>query len=329
MSEIIKKIIKAVWQRLDECPREYQANWTLDEGESIFFARELEYIKAETYDIKFPELKARVLFPTDFSTNAGAETITYEQYDQVGAAKIISNYADDLPRADVKGKEFTARVRTIADAYGYNYDEIQAAKMAGKPLVQRKAMAAKRACMILEDTIAWFGDATHNLQGFLTNPNIGSVVLPADGTGASKLWSTKTPAQIVRDMSSLPTAVHTVTKGVEVANIMLLPLAQYNYIASTKFSDSSDVTILEWFLKANPHIQEVGWANELAGAGAGATDRMVVYRRDKQALSMEIPSDFKQLPVQEKNLEYIVPCHQRFGGVLIYYPLSVCYADGL
>lgn len=319
---------KPAWKKLDEAPREYQGFSNLDEGESIFFARELEHVKAKTYDIKFPELKARALFPLEFEANAGAETITYEQYDQVGMAKIISNYADDLPRADVKGKEFTSKVRTIASSYGYNYDEIQAASMAGKPLTTRKANAAKRAHLVLENKIAFFGDATHNITGFLSNPNIQEVVLAADGAGASTTLASKTADLMIRDITSLFTAVHDVSKGVEVANVLMMPIGQYNLIANTRLPDS-DMSVMKWVMENNPHLQEIVWVTELKGAGAGATDKMVAYRRDPDALTMEIPSEFKQLPVQEKNLEYIVPTHHRFGGVLIYYPLSVAYADGI
>jgi hypothetical protein len=322
-------IKKAEFKKLDECPREYQRFTNLDEGESIFFARELEHVKSKTYDIKFPELKARALFPVEFEANEGAETITYEQYDQVGMAKIISNYADDLPRADVKGKEFTSKVRTIAASYGYNFDEIQAAKMAGKPLVQRKAMAAKRAHMVLENRIAFFGDTTHNLQGFLTNPNIQEVTLAADGTGSSKTFASKSAAQMIRDIASLFTAVHDISKGVEFADTLMLPLSQYNLIANTLVPDANGVSVMKWVLDNNPHLKDIVWVSELKQAGAGSTDKMVAYRKDPMALTMEVPSEFKQLPVQEKGLEFIVPTHHRFGGVLIYYPLSVAYADGI
>jgi len=320
--------MKPTFKKLDEAPREYQDFKNLDEGESIFFARELEHVKSKSYDIKFPFLKARLLFPLDFETNAGAETITYEQYDQVGMAKIISNYADDLPRADVKGKEFTSRVRTIASSYGYNYDEVQAASMAGKPLATRNSNAAKRANMVLENKIAFFGDATHNIQGFLTNANIQEVTLAADGSGSSKTLASKTGDQMVRDIASLFTAVHDVSKGVEVADTLMLPITQFNLIANTRIADIN-MTVLKFVMENNPHLKEIVWVTELKGAGAGATDKMVAYRRDADALTMEIPSEFKQLPVQEKNLEYVVPTHQRFGGVLIYYPLSVAYADGI
>lgn len=322
---------KPNFQRLDEAPKEYHGFKNLDEGESIFFARELEHVKSKTYDIKFPFLKARLLFPLDFEANAGAETITYEQYDQVGVAKIISNYADDLPRADVKGKEFTSRVRTLADAYGYNYDEVQAAKMAGKPLVTRKSNAAKRAIAVLENKIAFFGDATHNIQGFLSNPNIQEVVIAADGTGASKTFASKigTPDLIIRDVTSMFTAVHDVSKGVETADTLMLPLNQYNLLMNTPRLSGSDKSVMSWIMDNNAHLKDIVWVEEMRGSGAGGTDKMVAYRRDADALTMEIPSEFKQLPVQEKNLEYIVPCHERFGGVLIYYPLSVAFADGI
>lgn len=321
---------KPNFQKLDECPGEYQDLKLLDESESIFFARELEHIKSKTYDIKYPELKARSLFMPDFSSNAGAETITYEQFSNVGMAKIISNYADDLPRADVKGKEFTSRVRTIASSYGYNFDEIQAAKMAGRPLKERKASSARRADMVLENSIAFFGDTEHDLQGFLSNANVNTVVLLADGAGSSKTFASKTPVQIVRDLAALPTAVHSNTNGVEDADTLMMPLEQYNLIFSTHFSAASDKTIGEWFLGSNPHIKEIVWVNEMKNAaGGGSLDLMVAYKRSSEKLSMEIPSDYKQLPVQMKGLEFVVPTHMRTGGVLIYYPLSVAKAEGI
>lgn len=327
------KIVKKEFKNIDECPSAYQSFKNLDEGESIFFARELEHIKSKSYDIKYPNLKARSLFPMDFETNAGAETITYEQYDQVGIAKIISNYADDLPRADVKGKEFTSKVRTIALAYGYNYDEIQAAKMANKPLPQRKANSAKRGHMVLENKIAFFGDAKHDLQGFFTNPNIQEVSLPADGNEnggtASKLFIHKTGTQMVRDLNAMFTAVHVISKGIETAETLMIPLSIFNLTAVTRMDSGTDTTVLQFFLRNSPHCKEVVWVDECTGSGAGDTDKMVAYRRDLDAVSMEMISEFKQLPVQERNLEYVIPTHQRIGGVIIRYPLSVAFADGL
>lgn len=300
-----------------------------DADESVFLQRQLDYIKSQTYDVKYAELKARKLIPVSGDADPGAENIFYRQYDQFGLAKIISNYADDLPRADVKGKEFSAKVKTLASSFGYNIQEMRAAAYGNVPLEQRRANAARRAVAQKENTIAFFGDTASGLGGFLTNANITSVTIPADGTGSTKTWSTKTPDQILRDMNLVANTVTSVSLGVEIPDTLLLPLAQYNYIASTARSANSDTTILNYFLANNPYIKNVEWVNELLGAGASTTDRLVAYRRSPDVLTLEIPSDFEQLELQVRNLEYKVPCMQRIGGVLIYYPLAIAYGDGI
>lgn len=301
----------------------------LDSDDTIFFTRQLEFLKAKSYDKKYAVLKARMLFPVSFEAGPGADTIRYEQFDMTGMGKVISNYADDLPRADIRGKEFIASVRSLGSSYGYNLQEIRAARYAGKPLEQRRANAAKRAIAQLENSIAWFGDADHNLQGFLSNPNIPLYSLPADGAGSLTTFASKTPDQIIRDLNGMTNQVVDTTKGVEQPDTMLLPIKQYTYIASTARSANSDTTILEYFLQNNPFIKEATWVNELKAAGMSSTDVAVAYVRDPDHLTMEIPQEFEQLPVQEKGLEYVVNCHERFGGILYYYPLSAIQAQGV
>ena len=130
-------------------------------------------------------------------------------------------------------------------------------------------------------------------------------------------------------MSAVPNNIVTTTKEVEQPDTMLLPLAQYGLIATTPMSptNASNVTILEFFLRTNPYIKMVEPWYALTGAGAGGFDRMVVYRRDPDALMLVIPQEFEQFPPQQRGLEFLVPCHARCGGVQTPYPLSICYAD--
>ena len=300
-----------------------------DGDETAFFLRELEFIKGRTFDIIYPELKARTLIPVSFEAGPGAESITYRQFSQVGIAKLIANYAQDLPRSDVLGKEFTSVIKSLGASYGWTVQEIRAAAMAGRPLNQRKANAARRSILAKENSIAFTGDTDAGLGGFLTNPNITDVALPADGVGASVLWSDKSPDQIIRDINLLARTVHSVSKGVETVDTLLLPLTQYNLIFDTPRSIHSDKSIGQWVLENSPHLKSVDWLNELEDAGAGGTDLMMEYKRSPDKLTLEIPQDYEQFPVQEKGLEFVVPVHSRIGGVLIYYPLSLAKADGL
>lgn len=309
----------------------------LDADESVFFARELEYVKSRSYDKKYANLKARLLIPVSAEADPWADAIVYESYDHIGQAKMIAGYSDDLPRADVKGAQFINPVKSLACSYGYNVMEIRKSRALGKSLEQRKANAAKRAILELENRLAFVGDTKTNLKGFLNHPNVPEVVLPSDGTGNVITWldingvPTKSPVQILRDMHMVPNQVMNQSLGVEQADTLLLPRTLFLYVASTQFTtgDSSGRTILAVFLDQNQFIKNVDWLNELETAGDGQTKRMIAYRRDPEAVTMEIPQDFEQFDPQARNLEFVIPCHERFGGVLWYYPLSACYADGM
>ena len=299
----------------------------LDSAETMFFQRELEQVKAKSYDVLKAPLKAFELIPVDSTTAPGATTVTYEQYDSTGIAKIISNYADDLPTADVKGKEFHSTIKSIGNSYVYSKNDIRAAQFAGKPLNQRKAIAAVEAHRQLMNKLAFFGDSEYGIQGLLTNSNIPSAPVVA-GAATTLTWATKTPDEILKDLNSAVSDMLDLTKGAEVPNTIVMPIAQYNHIATTARSANSDTTILEFFEGNNPGI-EVMWATELKGAFAGSTDGFIVYNRNPDKLWMEIPMMVQMSPAQEKGLSYVVPCESKFGGVIVPYVLSVSFRYGI
>ena len=307
----------------------------LDASETFFFARELEYIKSKSYDIEFPEMKAFKHIPISTEAGEGAQAITYAQFEEVGLARVIESYADDLPRADIRGKEYTSQVKSIGCSYGYSVQEIRAAIYVGRSLTQRQANAARRANDQKVNRLAWFGDSTYNILGLINTPNIPAYLVPNDGVGASTLWSTKTPDQILRDLNSITNSIVQLTKGVEMPNTVLLPVEQYTLIASTPRSSTSDTTILEYFIQNNPFITTVDWVPELTAAGidppsgGGGTNIFIAYDKNPDKLTMEIPMPFTQYPPQERGLEFIVPCESRYGGVITYYPLSLAFGEGI
>lgn len=311
-------------------------NSNLDAGETLFFTRELESIKAKTYDVKRANLNAFNLIPVDSTVGAGAESIVYQQYDMTGIAKVIANYADDLPRADVKGKEFVAKIKSVGNSYGYSLQEIRAAQFAGKPLQQRKADAAMRAQLEKWNHIAFYGEAENGLPGWLTNANIPSAAAPNDGASSATTFASKTPTQILRDLNDLVNGIVTLTKGAEQPDTLVLPIEQYTLIATTVFGTASDTTILEMFLKNSPYITSVEKAHELSAASlaaAGITDFTgdiaIAYNRSPDAFTFEMPQYFEQFQAEQRGLEFVVPCHSRVAGVLVYYPLSQSILEGI
>ena len=139
------------------------------EDASVFFARELDHVKAQSYDVEYPELTALHLFPQSSEADPGAETITYYTYDKTGLAKIIDNYSTDLPRADVTGKPSFAKIKSIGDSYGYSAQEMRASRLAGKSLDARKGESARYQIDALTNKIAWCGDEESGLMGVLSD----------------------------------------------------------------------------------------------------------------------------------------------------------------
>lgn len=300
-----------------------------DANEGIIFAQELETVKARSYDVVYPELTATMVIPVDTSAGTGTETITYYQYDAVGQADIISNYSTDLPRVDLKGDKFTADVKSLGDSYGYSVQDARAAAKAGKPLEQRKANAARRAIDQKINDLAYFGDSKHKIVGLLSHANIPTYTLPTDGTGTTTTFATKTPDQIIRDLNGMVSKMLELTQNTEIPDTMLIDHVTHAYISSTPRSSTSDTTILQFFLANNPYVKNVQVVPELKGTGTGGTNVLIMYRKSPDKLTLEIPQPFEQLPVQTNGLEFVINCHARCAGVIVYYPLSLIKAEGV
>ena len=308
--------------------RAIEASGRFDANESMFFARQLEAIKAQTYDVKRANLNALQLMPVSTDVPEGATTITYRQYDTVGMAKVIANYANDLPRADVTGKEFTSNIRSIGNAFGYNTQEIRSAIFAGVNLPARKAMAATRAHQEKINALAFTGDADHGLPGLISNTNVPEVTLLADGTGTSKTFTSKTADKIVRDVNALINKIISQSKGVHRATEVWMPVEQYALIATTQNSTASDTTILQFLQQVHPGVT-FRQVVELDGAGASSADRMYAIENSRDNWAIEIPMMMKMYSPQQKGLEFEVPVESRFGGVIIEYPLAFAFCDGV
>jgi hypothetical protein len=312
----------------------------LDANENIFFARQLEYIMAQTYDVLYPEYKAQRLFPVMTEAGPGAESITYRQFDRVGMMKVISNYSDGLPRVNVKAKEFTTPVRPFGASYGYNIDEVRAARFANKPLEMLEAEAARQAYEQTVNQIAYFAYPNDGIYGGLTGilyqPN---VTIDTSLTGT---WISGGAEVALADMNKAVSNMIVLTKGVEMPDTMLLPLAQWAYVTSTPRSVYSNFTVAEFFLQNNPSVKSIEALNELqtvapkpsiirAGTGnqATTTNVMVLYKKDPRKIQLHIPQPFEQFPPEQRGLEWLVACHAKVAGIITPYPLSISICEGI
>jgi len=298
------------------------SEFRLDDA-GLFLDRQLEYIRPQVFEVEYADIKYPTILPVTAEAGPGAQTFTYRIMDATGDFKLISDAADDLPRADVSQTEKSINIRSFGGSFGYTVQELRAAQMANLSLEQRRASAVRRAYEEKVESVAMFGEGSVSLAGFFNNATV-------DVISANKWFSTSavTAQEMLEILNQGVSAIISGSNMKEQPDTILIAYEDYNIISTTRNSDSSDVTVLEYFLRTNPFIRNVEPINQLAAANSSlAKNRMVVYKRDPQKVQLHIPQPLELFPPQQRGLEFIVPAHARVGGVALYYPKSVKYVQ--
>jgi hypothetical protein len=296
----------------------------MDEA-GLFLERQLEYIRPQIFEVAYADIKYPTLLPVTSEAGQGAQTFTYRIMDSTGEFKLIADAADDLPRSDISQVEKSINIRSFGGSFGYTVQELRAAQMANIALEQRRAAAVRRAYEEKVEAVAMFGESTVGLAGFFNNSTVDVI--------AANYWFTGTTAsgtsqEMLELLNYGVSAIINASNMKEQPDTILLAYEDYNKISTTRNSDSSDVTVLEYFLRTNPYIRNVEPINQLDKDNSVLnTNRMVVYKRDPEKVQLHIPQPLELFPPQQRGLEFIVPAHARVGGVALYYPKSVIYVQ--
>jgi len=306
-----------------------------DANETAFLTRQLEYVRAKTFEIDYPDLKARSYIPIATDIPESVETYVYFARDRLGKAKIIANGVDDLPRIDVSAAERTGKVRQIGDSYGWDLNEMAEAARLGIPLSEQKATAAREAIEQAIDEVLCLGTTTHpdqiglnfGITGLLNNADVVSqgIINPAGDP-----WSTTpTAAEMLLDLNTMMNTIVNANSQKYIPDTILFAPAQFSLLATTSVgTDANQMTVLRSFLLNNPYIKTIDQWYRLTGAGAGGTtDRAIIFKKDPSVLEAVVPMEFRQEAPQARNLEFVVPCRARCGGVKVYKPAAIRYAD--
>jgi hypothetical protein len=262
---------------------------------------------------------------------ASAETYIYYVYDVTGRAKVIAHATDDLPRVDAQGAERTGKVRTVGDSYGWDINSMREAARVSLPLSDMKARAARRAIETTIDEMLFNGrDSTQpgvdwGVTGLANNADVEAQGIINPGNDP---WTmTTAPELILADMNTIVSTVVTGSNQRWIPDTLLFAPREFEIIAQKPVGIDNQMTILRSFLANNPYIRNVDQWYRLAGAGVAGTNRAICYLRSPDVLEGVMPMDFEQLAPQARNLEFVVPCQGRVGGVKVYQPAAMRYAD--
>lgn len=324
-----------------------------DAANSAIFLRQLTEIITQTYDVQYPELKARKLIPADTRFNNGAEAFVWRQYNKVGQSKLVNSYANDFPNVEVQGLEFPGAFKSIGASYQFTVQDMRAAAMAGVPLDEKKAEAAKFAIETQLESICAIGDPAWNSVmgtgngGFVSNADSMSAIkggvftnfptssgtaptVPGAGTWQTLLTTPATAAGLIlNDVNFMQQAIFYATQGVWAPDTLVLPTYHYGAISTTARSPVyTEDSILQFILSQSPWLKSIEFWPYLNTAGAGGVPRVAMYKKDPKVLSLNISQEFEQFPPQIVNMAWKVPCHMRVGAVTVRYPKAVMFLDG-
>mgnify|MGYP000878552557 CR=1 FL=1 len=176
------------------------------------------------------------------------------------------------------------------------------------------------------------GDVLQGIKGLVNSTLITATDVALNAGATSRLWLNKTDDEILQDLNTLLTATWAQTGYTSMPRRLGLPPAKFAYLVSRKIVNGS-MSIAKYLaensiaMTTNGVPLELVPMRELAGAGVGATDRMIAYtkRRDYQRLPL---SSMQSTPMQYKDLYQRVVYYCRVGTVEIVKPETLRYADG-
>lgn len=303
--------------------------------DAFFFARNLEFVRNKIFQPEYAELKLinGGVIPLNTSIPEGAESDTYDVLDSTGQAKIISDFADDIPTVEVFGNQYTNKIRSVSSAYIYSVQDMRRDSMLGKDghsVIINKALAARKSVDQTLEKLLGFGDTNFGITGMFNNPNVSSIAVASTGTGSSPLWTTKTAKQILDDVDTAINDMVDASNGSEMPTHMLLDHTSYSLIR-TKVLDAtnySGMSVLKYITEQ--FGLEVDWMQQLKNGFLSSTaSGFVLYNKSIEKVEGIIPLRLKVHAPQIKNLATKNIVEARCGGTRVFFPKSLSYNYGI
>jgi hypothetical protein len=331
----------AIIEMANVCAVQEGENRRADANETAYVAQALTAAGIAAVHRIYAGITFRQLAPLQEGIGPGADTYTWQEYDLAGMAKIVANYAKDLPNVAEFVNTNTGIIRTIADAFEYTKQDLRRvieARRQGRQAEILDVDKISRARQMIErkkDVVAYLGDTTYNLPGILKNANVTVVTASTPGSGSSKLWTgvDKTGAEILKDLRTLVSTIEVQSQGNFTLDgptgTVVIPIEEYAAIRTKPLVGSTENQITVWkqFALEYPTIEVIRTVRAKLANAANNGPRIMAYQRDPEVLRMVEPLDFEADAPQRDGLTFKVPCDSRFGGIFIKQPLAAVYMD--
>ncbi len=289
-----------------------------DSDFGLFVESELNFLQARAYETKYPEYKAKEVFAKDEEINPhGKSEFSYKTYAEVGEAA-VGDLKGEVPTVTIDGTLVTGRITNVKQAYEYDLEELRAAAENQTNLSEWNMRACMKGIERTINRLTWLGDAKLGIKGFLDASANG---IPVEN--ATLDFGTASGSDIVDFL--IEQYGNVFENFQEDATEMWLPPKTYKLL-DKKLDTPSNITAKEFILQ-NTAISKIGFIPELAGAGAGGKDRIMLLNHSSERKNDLIYSEAMFQDTQAKDLGFKVPAYAKFGGVKVPYPQAHLFVD--
>lgn len=311
---------------------------------TLAFARELEDVIKEVFEVEYPELRAPEFMP-ERGVAPAALTFTYRMTNRLGEADIIDENGSNIPKVDVDAEEWPQPIVTVGASYDFTIFDQMRSGLIGISIDSLKAEAARWAVEYKIEQLAANGDANSGLVGLWNAPGVAATTQLSTGTWLSQINAIGTasttnatpPAVVVAqaiaaDIGNAKRTIYAQTEGIHVPDTMLVPASIYEALESTPRSPGfTDDNLLQYLEKLTGlDIEMWPQLNNADTAGTnGVHGVVVIYKKDPKIVNLMTAMPFTQLPPEAVKMAWEICTYARTGAAQVRYPLAVSYLKGL
>lgn len=272
-----------------------------------------------------------------------AMSVAYGMTGGSGSGAVAAGGANGLPIVQASVDKGVYKAHVFAAALRIMFQDMQRANYIGRSLDNLLKDGVRLTYDKHQDQNVYVGFEEYGTTGLINNPDATASTV-ADGTAGNGNWATKSPNEILKDVN---TALTTTWAQAEydrsaIPNHILLPYEEYTYIMNTPFTlvqDGAQVafsSIYEYIKRHNITNAEggdlfIGATTWCKGAGAGGTDRMVVYCNDERFVKMDelVPLSRIMSAPNVANVCYDTAYMANISEVQVLYPQTITYWDNI
>lgn len=312
-----------------------------------------EYISQEPLEITYGNIYYPDFFPQesfDGGVSEGDDIYSkrIEDYRGTGAFRAVGS--NEVPMVGITQDKistplFNASIGSVIDLQDIARADEARQKGLGRSAVEYSTRAMAIASDRHVERTLFFGDTVVNgagtpfYPGLLNNQFVPATTVATGGSGFTQ-WingaNSKTPDEVIYDLAVAINTVYENTLQTALVTEIYLPSAQMAYITNLKAGTrANDEVVWRFVSEQNITTAESGQTivfrglPYLKGAGAGGTDRMMVVQKVAKNYMIGMPIPYRNRTSDTFGfLEYLWG-EYKFSPVVLPYPETMGYWDGI